>query len=522
MSDYLAKKELHPWSLAFISISTILGSGWLLAPAFVFSQAGSYSIYAWIIAFLMVLLIALCFAEVCSMVPRDGSTIVLPRVTHGYFVSSMFGFLGWLSWLALIPIESQATIQYLSHFYPSLVHADSSLSVHGTLAAIVTVISITMINYFSIKWVNWLNKYLFTFLKIGIPLCVVIYGYYISTHIPVTKIVPYKSFTGMFSAIPLGIVFAFNGFKSVCESAGRAKNPAYAIPFSILVSLSICLLIYILLQFAYDANATASLTKNMISPFAYMIYQTKTPMVNVMIVVLYVGAISSPYVANIFNLSSGNACAYRVAKFRYVPGVFKNKNRFKSYYIALLTNSAIALLIVLFLNKGWGQMVNNLTSIMVVTYTVGPLCLLALRYQHPEFVRSFKLPFGLLIAGLGFIVANFMVYWCGWQTIQYFLGAVVIGAIIIVVYALIRRQKIPFDFYHSLWMWAWFVGMGVISYYGSYGHGRGDLSGLAACVVIFLFSLIIMFWSIVSRLTTEQSNEELKQLDESISTITGK
>ena len=514
MSSYLAKKELHSLALAFIAITTILGSGWLLAPAFVFSQAGTYSIYAWIIAFFMIMLIALCFAEVCSMVPRDGSTTILPRITHGYLVSAMFGFLGWLSWLALVPIEAQATIQYLSHFYPSLIYPNGHLTLHGEVAITLIVISISIINYFSIKWVAWLNQYVFMILKIGTPLCVILYGIYASFHIPSHAIIHTHSLKGMFAAIPLGIIFSFNGFKAVCTNAGRAKNPAHAIPFALFVSLLVCLALYLLLQFTYDINATAGLTASNLKPFADMIYNTKAPLADALIVILYIGAVTSPYAANIFNLSSSNSSVYRAAKFSYIPHFFKNKNKFKCYYPALIANTIIALAIALLLGQGWGRMVNNLTSIMMVTYTVAPLCLLSLRYQHPEFVRTFKLPFGLIISVIAFVVANFMIYWCGWDAIKYFLGAAIISAAITVLYALAQKRQVQFDFRYSIWMWVWFLGTGIISYYGSYGHGRGDLSGITALLVIAVFSIIILVWSFISKLPMDLSTHELESLDE--------
>ena len=295
-----------------------------------------------IIGCAMIILIALCFAETCSMVPRDGATVILPRFTHGYLVSSMFGFLGWLSWLALIPIEAQATIQYLSHFHPSLIYSNSHLTTQGGITAVFVVLSVCIINYFSIKWVSWLNRYVLIVIKIGVPTIIIIYSLYISKQIPPQNIVRFHSVKGIFDAIPLGIVFSFNGFKSICESAGRAKTPGRSIPFAIIVSLLICLIVYLLLQFAYNANVSNNVIADNISPFATIIYNTKTPLLNVIIFLLYIGAVVSPYAANIFNLSSCNSCTYRVAKFDYIPGFLKKKNRYRRYFLALFINTFLA------------------------------------------------------------------------------------------------------------------------------------------------------------------------------------
>ena len=91
--DFLEKKQLGVWSLSFIGLTAMLGSGWLLASYYVYHTAGALSPLAWIIGFLMVLVIAFSFAETCSLIDRDGSTVILPRLSHGYFLSAIFGFL---------------------------------------------------------------------------------------------------------------------------------------------------------------------------------------------------------------------------------------------------------------------------------------------------------------------------------------------------------------------------------------------------------------------------------------------
>ena len=160
-------------------------------------------------------------------------------------------------------------------------------------------------------------------------------------------------------------------------------------------------------------------------------------------------------------------------------------------------------------------MVNNLTSIMLVTYAIAPLCLFSLRFQHVELERKFKLRGGLIISLVAFCITNFAIYWCGWNAIRYFLGAAIIGLIVICSYAVLKQNHKLLDVKHSLWMWLWFVGIGIISYYGSYGGGQHILSGVPALLIITVFSIVIMLLSFRLRLSNERSAHELKAIENS-------
>src|SRR3990167_10504548 len=47
---------------------------------------------------------------------------------------------------------------------------------------------------------------------------------------------------------------------------------------------------------------------------------------------------------------------------------------------------------------GWNKMMGFLTSLMTFTYTIGPICLIALREQAPDQKRPFHLPFPIIWA----------------------------------------------------------------------------------------------------------------------------
>ena len=61
---------------------------------------------------------------------------------------------------------------------------------------------------------------------------------------------PY-GFHGVFAALPLGIVFALEGFEQAIQVGGEAENPQRNIPRAVIISMIIGTLIYLLLEVAF-------------------------------------------------------------------------------------------------------------------------------------------------------------------------------------------------------------------------------------------------------------------------------
>ena len=83
--------------LLFMSMSAILGSGWLFASSYANTLAGPSSLVAWCVGGLLVIIIAFVFAEICTMIPVVGASSRIPHYTHGTLTSYAFAWIIWLS-----------------------------------------------------------------------------------------------------------------------------------------------------------------------------------------------------------------------------------------------------------------------------------------------------------------------------------------------------------------------------------------------------------------------------------------
>src|SRR5580765_6205470 len=84
------------YGLTFISLGSIIGSGWLLGALNAAKVAGPASIISWIIAGGMLSLLALTYAELGATYPVTGGAARFPCFSHGPIVGFTAGWVAWL------------------------------------------------------------------------------------------------------------------------------------------------------------------------------------------------------------------------------------------------------------------------------------------------------------------------------------------------------------------------------------------------------------------------------------------
>ena len=110
-------------ALLFISLGSIIGSGWLLGALTAAKSAGGASILSWLLAGVIVVLLALVHAELGATYPVAGGTARYPRLAFGAIAGFTAGWVGWIQAVAIAPIEVEAALSYLDHILPGFVDA---------------------------------------------------------------------------------------------------------------------------------------------------------------------------------------------------------------------------------------------------------------------------------------------------------------------------------------------------------------------------------------------------------------
>ena len=519
------RRSISSFALLFASVSAILGSGWLFTNYYAAQMAGPAAILAWIIGGLGILVVAFVFAELCSMLPITGSSTRIPQFTHGTLACFLFSWVIWLSYASLVPTEVQAVMQYLSYYFPLLLKANGGLSGSGYIWAAVLMLLISVLNIFSLRWLLRCNNFL-TVLKIIIPVLlsgVIIFHFFSPDkvlHPGHSEFMPF-GWHGVLAAVSTGgIVFAFNGFKQACEMAGEAKQPSRALPFAIIGSVVGCLLVYLLLE----TSLLTSLTSQNLadgwkhialpgenSPFAAILKQNK---LSGWLPLLYVGAVVGPLAAALMYAGSASRSMYGMSKNKHISKIFHYLTPDGNPVYAICANFVFGMCLFAPL-PGWEKMITFLTSLMAVTYSIGPVCLIALREQLPDLKRPFKLPFGRLWATIAFFICAQMTYWGGWNILSKVSIALIIGICVLFTHRWMMpaKERFPLNWRSSIWVWPYFTGMTLISYLGNFGGGLGVIPFGWDFAVIALFCIGIIELAARFKLPARETAKYIEQLN---------
>jgi len=509
----LLKRDISTPNILIAAAGGMIGSGWLFSPFISAQIAGSNALISWVIAAIFMLFIALPLCELGAMFPVSGGMSNYPTYTHGEEVGFLFAWTSWLSYVVMTPIEIQAILQYSSHFFPILIKKNAgqvSLSFYGYISAISIMFFVVVLNSFGIKMLAECNKYA-SIIKFLLPSIAIIALIHVSPtlgnlHIDIsTK----QNWMEIFSALSVGgVAFAFTGFQNGLILAGEVKNPQRNIPIAILGAVLIGFVLYFLLQFSFIVAVPQSYLAHGWQSLSFP--GDSGPLVGLALLLglgtvaalLMFDAAFSPFGTTLVYTAATSRILYGMAIQKHLPTLFLKVNRYNIPYVTLYANLILGMLSFLPF-PGWQKMVAFLSSTSILSYGIGPICLLAMRKLQPNTTRAFKLSHSLICCALAFYACNLMLYWCGFDIIWKLCLAMVVGLLIHVVY----KRKTIFSCSVSLyWFVCYMVCLLGLSYLGSFG-GKGVLTFPFDIVVIFPFSMIALFMSQLYMKTDGESEQ---------------
>src|ERR1041384_7355691 len=139
-------RGIRRWDLVAVTINGIIGAGIFGLPSKVYALIGSYSLIAFIVCALVVMLIILCFAEVGSRFEQTGGPFLYAQEAFGSAVAFEVGLLIWLARLTAFAANCNLMISYLSFFW-----APANTGIIRASIIVAVVIALTMINILGVR-----------------------------------------------------------------------------------------------------------------------------------------------------------------------------------------------------------------------------------------------------------------------------------------------------------------------------------------------------------------------------------
>lgn len=268
------KRELTAWDLAVLGVAVAVGAGIFSVGATAAADyAGPSVIVSFVIASIVCALAVMCYAEFASALPVAGSAYTFSYATMGEVVAWIIGWDLILEMLLAAAVIAKFWGVYLGDAF-SLFGVDVPTTLHlGPVdldwGPVFIVAVFTALLALGTKLSTRINS-VFTLIKVGITLFVIVVGFFYvkasnyTPFVPPAQPAPGKgtmeqslfSFlsgqeptmygvTGLLAGAAL-VFFAFIGFDVVATTAEEAKDPQRTIPRGILGGLAIVTVLYIL------------------------------------------------------------------------------------------------------------------------------------------------------------------------------------------------------------------------------------------------------------------------------------
>jgi amino acid transporter len=505
------RRSIGFWGLLFISLGSIIGSGWLLGALTAAKAAGPASLISWILAAFLLMTLALVHAELGAAYPVAGGTARFPYFAFGTLAGFTAGWAAYLQAVTIAPIEVEAAISYLNGTKWAeqnlvMLHKNGTLTGVGLLIASGAMLLFTVINLLGAKLLSDSNTIMVIW-KAAVPILAIVVIMSLSFHTSNFSagggFMPF-GMHGVFAALPLGVVFALQGFEQAVQMGGEARNPGKHISRAIISAMFIGAAVYILLEVAFIGGLSPGhLTHGWANPIGagdFSPYYTIAITVGAawLGTILLVDAVISPGGTGLIYLGTSARLSYALAEDDVITNKLTetNKRGVPTWSIVL----AFVIGEITFLPfPSWSSLVGLVTEATAIMYAFAPVSLAALHLRDPDRERPYRAPWPKVLNPVAFCAANLIVYWSGFEANWKLLAAIFVGRVLFEI-ALrrghdIRRSDV--DWRAASWIWPWLIGMTIIGLLGRYGKGAhmalGEWWDLGTVIV---FSLIIFYYAV--------------------------
>jgi amino acid transporter len=545
--------------LLWASETSIIGSGWLFGALGAATLAGPAAIIGWVLGSVVILFLALVHAELGGLFPVSGGTSRFPHYAFGSFAGATFGWASYLQAASVAPIEVLAAVQYLStaHWARNFFHVDAAAgsaggTLHGWgyLAAAILMLLFVVINMYGIRQFARINNAITTW-KVAIPvvtILILLIGHFHASNFGHAGggFFPHSgAIKAILLTLPAGIIFSLLGFEQAVQLGGESKNPGKDLPRAVILSILIGAAIYILIQIAFigalkpsvlhanggwfglGSSTSHDATQLAAGPFFTLV---SIAGISWLATVLRIDAVISPGGTGLMYETASARLTYGLSKNGYVPTAFERVNSSKVPVFGVIVATLVGVLFLLPF-PSWAKLVGIVTSASVFMYAGAPVALGAMRRQKPDLPRTYRLPAAEILAPLAFAGAGWVILFSGWQTYSTLVVALLLGyALIWLSYVLKLNPRAPaMDWQAAPWIIGWIIGMGVISYLSAFGPGgiiggigffkhvldKGgtDTIGLWGGIIVSgLFSLVIYYWAVATRLPEHKVDEYVRDV----------
>lgn len=414
------RRELGLFAAVSMIVGIVIGSGIFLGVNRVPAGAGSALLMTavWIVAGLLTLMGALCYAELGVIFPRAGGEYVFLKEGMGSLAAFLSGWTAFTinlagSAAALAVIFAEQLNALKPDGFGALVFVDAHLGgyhlvidgVKLTAAALIGVLSV--VNHFGVRTGGNVQMTL-TVLKGGLIALLAVaalayfgdapsprIGFAEQAQVAGTPSADGFSLPGILGLSMVAALFAYDGWTNVVRVGSELKEPGRNIPKAMLFGLLAIMGLYVLVSFGYvqvlgfegfadGTQAGFENARTVASNAASVLFGAAgQAIIAVMILVSVLGALNGI-------ILSGPRIYYAMSRDRIFPSTFTRLSRHDTPSRAIAAQAALGIAFLFFFD--FNQLTDNVVFISFFFYGLAAAGLIVLRRTHPELPRPYRVP----------------------------------------------------------------------------------------------------------------------------------
>ncbi|AKN32730.1 amino acid permease [Clostridium carboxidivorans P7] len=407
-------KKLGLFSIILLGINSVIGTGIFLLPGNVYKILGPGSLLAYLLVLLLVMSMALCFAEASSMFQRSGGPYLYARAAFGEFIGFEVGTMKWVVSIIAWATMAVGFVTALAKIVPAV----QNTMVSKTLVACI-ILGLGLLNLLGVNLMKFLNN-IATIGKL-VPLVLFIaVGLFFLNKGNFTPLFPYGHSSFNISEAVILVFYAFTGFENIGVTAGDMKNPEKNIPKAIIISMTLISIIYFLVQLIS------------IGTLGVKLHNSTTPVADAMAsflggtggILVTMGTLISIAGINIAASFITPRCAVALAEDNLLPKSLAKTNKKNAPYIAVILTVAFSL--VLAMNGSFTQLAAISVIARFSQYIPTCLSVIILRKKRKDLKANFRVPFGPVIPIFAVSASAWLIFNADKMKLVFGLGAMII------------------------------------------------------------------------------------------------
>src|SRR2546421_2800144 len=232
-------RAVRRWDLVALVINCIIGTGIFGLPSQAYALVGAYSLFAFIACGLVVVVVAITYAEVAGRFTGTGGAYLYVSEAFGPLVGFEVGWVTYLARVSSIAFACNVLVNYLSYFWPAAGAGVTRIAIMSGAMVFLTGVNIIGVRRAALlSNVFTIGKLIPMMLFIGIGLFFIHPQNYSFSHPPAPS---------SFSLAVAQLIFSFTGFELASIATREAREPQRNIPFSILTAFTGVVFLFILI-----------------------------------------------------------------------------------------------------------------------------------------------------------------------------------------------------------------------------------------------------------------------------------